>query len=272
MRGHYFPLLLAYVTALLGWVAIHLTLTRVPRVESLWGRAAFDPEFRRPWVELALVLLAAIGVVGLGQVYMAGLRLPAGDTAAGTVAESINQLLIFSPIIALALWRRPAAHGGWRPWELTLRSMWLPPRKVIVRIAVGFALAMLALGAFVAARENARPFLEVVGRSWAPANADLLVQVFLEDLAIAVAFVRLRGALGLGGAMGLVAVLFAAAHIPAMLAGGATWVELSHLLLDTLLGVLVLLVLRRASDVWWFFPLHFTLDMTQFHAVLPGAC
>ena len=36
-------------------------------------------------------------------------------------------------------------------------------------------------------------------------------------------------------------------------------------------SVMVLLVLRRASDVWWFCPLHFTLDMTQFHAILPAA-
>lgn len=269
--GHYGALYLAYATALLGWVVVHETLRRAPRVQSLWGAAAFDPEFRRPWAELALVLAAAVAVVTIGQIYMAGLRLPANSSLVGTLAESINQLLIFSPIVLLALWRRPAEAGGWKGWELTLRSMWLPPRWVLMRIAVGFALAMLALGVFVLAHQNARPFFDVVGRSWAPPNADVLFQVFLEDVAIAVAFVRLRSALGLRGAIGLVAFLFAAAHIPSMLTNGASLLELSYLLLDTGLGVMVLLVLRWASDVWWFFPLHFTLDMTQFHATLPAA-
>ena len=268
--GHYYPLILAYATALLGWVVVHETLRRAPRVHSLWGAAAFDPQFRRPWVELALVLAAAVCVVGIGQIYMAGFRLPTDGSFVGTVSESINHLVIFSPIVLLAVWRRPVAVKDWKSWELTLRSMWLPPRRVLVRVVVGFSLAMLALGAFIAVHQSARPFLEVVGRSWAPRNADLLVQVFLEDVAIAVAFVRLRSALGLRGAIGLVAFLFAAAHIPAMLANGATLLELSHLLLDTALGVMVLLVLRRASDVWWFCPLHFTLDMTQFHAALPA--
>ena len=96
--GHYGALFLAYATALLGWVLVHETLRRAPRVQSLWGAAAFDPEFRRPWIELGLVLTAAVAVVGIGQIYMAGFRLPTDSSLVGTLSESMNQLAIFSPI------------------------------------------------------------------------------------------------------------------------------------------------------------------------------
>ncbi len=36
------------------------------------------------------------------------------------------------------------------------------------------------------------------------------------------------------------------------------------------LGVLVLVVLRRSQDIWWFWCVHFALDMMQFDA-LPAA-
>ena len=42
------------------------------------------------------------------------------------------------------------------------------------------------------------------------------------------------------------------------------------LFLDAGLGVLVLVVLRRAQDIWWFWCVHFAMDMMQFDA-LPQA-
>jgi hypothetical protein len=41
------------------------------------------------------------------------------------------------------------------------------------------------------------------------------------------------------------------------------------LLLGAALGTLVLIVLRRSQDVWWFSCVHFAMDMMQFYALPP---
>ena len=62
----------------------------------------------------------------------------------------------------------------------------------------------------------------------------------------------------------IVAALFAAGHVPGMLASGAGVAELIPLILDAALGVGILLVLNRSADIWWFWCVHFAMDMTQF--------
>jgi len=91
-----------------------------------------------------------------------------------------------------------------------------------------------------------------------------MVQVVLEDLTIAILFVRLAGALGTRRATVVVACLFAAGHVPVMISQGATWIDLAGLLRDAGLGVAVILILQRSQDILWFWCLHFCLDMTQF--------
>jgi hypothetical protein len=51
-----------------------------------------------------------------------------------------------------------------------------------------------------------------------------------------------------------------------MLSGGADASAPWHLLGDVALGVLALTLLQRLRDVWWFWMVHFALDMTQFFA------
>jgi hypothetical protein len=94
-----------------------------------------------------------------------------------------------------------------------------------------------------------------------------MTQVFLEDLAVAILFVRLAGAIGNRWATGVVACLFAAGHIPALVSQGVSSFELLGLLRDVGLGVMVILVLQRSRDVLWFWCIHFCLDMTQFTTV-----
>jgi hypothetical protein len=94
-----------------------------------------------------------------------------------------------------------------------------------------------------------------------------MVQVFLEDLTIAILFVRLAGAIGKLWATVVVACLFAAGHIPVMVSQGVTSTELLGLFRDAGLGVLAILVLQRSRDVVWFWFIHFCLDMTQFERI-----
>jgi len=65
----------------------------------------------------------------------------------------------------------------------------------------------------------------------------------------------------------LVATLFAAGHIPAFISTGTPWNELGSLILDAVLGIAVLSAVQRSEDIWWFWCVHYAMDMMQFYAV-----
>jgi len=92
----------------------------------------------------------------------------------------------------------------------------------------------------------------------------IAVQVLLEDLAIAVIFVRLAAAMSPRWAILLVAALFAAGPLPTLIATGASAREMVGLFREFGLGLLVIGTLWRGADIAWFWPVHFALDMTQF--------
>jgi hypothetical protein len=146
-----------------------------------------------------------------------------------------------------------------------LETAWLPRRGVLARIGIGLGLAWLGLLAYALARPGLGAWPRLVAEVYAPSHVSHLVQVLLEDVGIAIVFVRLRGALG-RWTLVVVAALFAAAHVPGMLAAGADMSALWHLAGDVVLGVLALALLQRLRDVWWFWMVHFALDMTQFFA------
>jgi hypothetical protein len=166
---------------------------------------------------------------------------------------SINQILIFAPIFIVIMIRR---HP--------LTSAWLPRARITTRLVVGVLLAGLAVTAYSLLREGADAPWILLGRIWHYDNIDKMVQVFLEDLTIAILFVRLAGAIGNRWATVVVPCLFAVGHIPVMVSEGATWLGLLGLLRDAGLGLAVILVLQRSRDVLWFWCIHFCLDMTQF--------
>lgn len=247
MPGHYAALLFAYSVALL---AMFVIARRAPR----WWPAPGAPAFAHPWRELGWALLAAVAVVALGMLYSRGWLLPATSTRRPAL-DAINQLVIYAPFPLLVVLRRQSPE-----------SAWLPRRGIAVRVAIGLALALAALGAYALARTGIAAWPRLVAETYAPDHVSHFVQVLLEDVSIAILFVRLRGALGARLSLVLVALLFAAAHVPGMLASGAGGGALWHLVGDVGLGVLALALLQHLEDVWWFWMVHFALDMTQFFA------
>jgi len=221
------------------------------RVVPLWRDAA-RPQFSRPWREVGLVFLAIAAVLALGQLWVRGVRL----TLPGPwfpLAESVNQLIIFAPLIAV-----PVVRGdGWA-------SAWVRTDKLPLRLAIGLALALFALFLFASLERGAPSWLNTVRSVFSPRRAHLAVQVLLEDLAIAILFVRLGAAMGPRRAILAVAGLFAAAHIPSMIARGDAVRELFGLLRDFGLGALVIGTAWRSADIAWVWPVHYALDMTQF--------
>ncbi|MCI0589269.1 MAG: hypothetical protein L0323_20835 [Planctomycetes bacterium] len=241
---HSLVLALAYASVCALWWGVH-------RLVPLW-RDPERPRFPHPWKEVAIALLAVVGVVLLGQLWVRGIRFPARGAWIPLV-ESLNQFLIFSPILAVPCLRRQ----GWA-------SAWVQRPALGARLALGLGLAILAVSLYSALERGAPDWGETMRGVFTPARAHLAVQVLLEDLAIAILFVRVSAATGPRVAILAVAALFAAAHIPSMLARGATIQEVAGLLRDLGLGVLVLGTAWRSADVAWVWPVHYSLDMTQF--------
>lgn len=244
-QEHYPPLVVAYLVGLGGWLFASRLLP------SVWPNEPVEV-IARPWKEFGIALLGAIGILVIGQLWTRGIRFPE-QGAIGPLLASINQVLIFAPILLVLVIRR-------QPWT----SAWLPRARIATRLLVGVVLASLAVTAYSLLRDGADTPWVLFARIWRFEHIDKMVQVLLEDLTIAILFVRLAGAIGNRWAAVVVACLFAAGHIPVMVSQGATWFELAGLLRDAGLGVAVILVLQRSRDVVWFWCIHFCLDMTQF--------
>ena len=237
-------LAVAYAAACAAWWGVR-------RIVPLWPDAP-RPRFEHPWREVAFALAAVVVVLLLGQLWVRGIRLR-GTGVMGWLAEALNQIVIFAPLLAVPLLRR---HG----WA----SAWVRPHALWVRVAIGVALSQIALIVVVTLEAETPGWAQVLRSVYAPAHAPLAVQVLLEDLAIAILLVRLAAAVGPRVAIPAVAALFAAAHLPALLAGGDVAGVATAMLRDAALGVLVLVTVWRGADVAWLWPVHFALDMTQF--------
>lgn len=247
-QEHYPSLVIAYLVGLGGWLVAGRLMPQV------WPREPIE-RFAHPWKEFGIALVGAIGILAMGQLWIRGIRLPEHG-ALGPMLGAVNQVLIFTPILLVVAVRRQS-------WT----TAWLPRHRIAMRLLVGFVLASLAVAAYSLLRAEADAPWVLLSRIWRYEHFDKVVQVFLEDLTVAILFVRLAGALGSRWATVIVAFLFAAGHIPVMVSQGATWLELRGLLRDAGLGVAVILVLQRSRDVVWFWCIHFCLDMTQFARV-----
>lgn len=247
-QEHYIPLLCAYLAALGGWLLANRLLPQV------WPRKPVD-ELAHPWRELGIALAGAVGVLAVGQLWSRGIKLPENGRL-GLLFGAINQVLIFAPILIVPVLRRQS-------WT----TAWLPRRSLAQRVLVGLALASLAVTVYSLSRAGAEAPWVLMGRIWRSGHFANMVQVFLEDLTIAILFVRLAAAVGVRWATFTVACLFAVGHIPAMVSAGASWPEMAGLVRDAGLGIAVVLVLQRSRDVVWFWCVHFCLDMTQFAGV-----
>lgn len=249
--SHRYALLVAYLLTLLCWERV------ARRHGNLWpGRE--EPTFVRPWLEIVYFVVALAGVLAIGQAYQHHVLLPSGG-AAGPLLEALNQILIFSPVLALPLVRRQG-----------FATMWLPMDRVWARVLAGIILSLIASLVFTSMRSGSPPWSDVIGDVYHPRNLGSLVQVLCEDIAIAILFVRIRAAIGLTRTIVVVAVLFAAAHVPAMLSAGVGVNEIAGLVADAGLGIVVLYFLQRSGDVWWFWWVHFVMDMMQFYAGPPS--
>ena len=245
MSEHYISLIAAYGTGVILWFLANYLIT------SLWKEHKIIT-FEKPWLDFIFSILAVITILGIGQLYLNDLMIP---NDGNNIIDAINQFLIFSPTLLLIVIRK-------HPIE----TIWLPKSKILQRVAVGFLIAICSLLVYWLTRKNAPSFGNLLTDIYHPKNISHLVQVFMEDITIALIFFRLSAWIGNQKTIIIVAILFAAGHIPSLLSSGFAVSELGSLFLDACLVVLVLSAVSKSRDVWWFFVLHFTLDMTQFYS------
>jgi hypothetical protein len=251
MTAAYVALGASYAAVVGGWWFAARVLRGAGIAPASWdGSTAY--ELRRPWLEVGVALLGAAGVIVVGLIYARG-WMPVAAGVLGPLVEAIEQFVIFLPILAVPFLR---GHG--------LHTMLLPADRVLTRLAVGVVLSLLALTVFSLVRAESRGPLDLAWRIAHPRNLGIAVQVFGEDLAIGILLYRMASATSRRWAVVVVAALFALGHVPALLSSGANSAELASLGLDCALGILVGGTLLRSGDVLWFWPVHFSLDMTQF--------
>ena len=234
---------------MIGWLLLNHWLP------GIWPQRS-PSVFQKPWKEVLWALLASAGIIGIGQLYQQGIRLP-GTGSFGPLLDGFNQLLIFSPILLLLVIRKQS-----------FATVWLSPEKLFARLGLGMLVALGAIAVFTLVKSDSDNWFQVVSRVYAYKNLSFAAQVFLEDILIAALFVRISAAIGLKYSCILVASLFALGHIPAMITNGATLAELGGLIGDTILGVGIIYVVQKSRDIIWFWCVHFAMDMMQFYATL----
>jgi len=204
----------------------------------------------KPWLETGLLIVAVIAVIGVGQLWSKNLLLPEETW----VFEALNQVIIFAPILIIL-----ALRGN-----LSSRA-YLPIVSGLPSIVIGLVLAAVALTAYSGASGDLGGALVMAEKMADIENLPHVVQVLLEDIAIAALLAFIAAAIGGRTAVIIVAALFAAAHVPALLAKGFELTELISLVLDAGIGVLVLGAIIASRNVWWFWPIHTVMDLTQFY-------
>lgn len=247
MDSHYIALILAYAIVTGLWFLI-FRFFKTP-----WSNGT-SIHFKKPWLEFIYAIAAVVVILGIGQLYIRDMLLPNVGNYYNNYIDALNQLLIFSPALLLIAIRKQSVE-----------TIWLPKSKILIRLVLGLIFASIALLVYWLVRKDAASLGSIFVNTFHLKNISHLVQVFLEDITIALIFVRLAAWIGRKWTIGIVAILFAAAHIPSLLSNGATTYELGSLFFDAFIGVVVLSAVSKSRDVWWFFIVHFVLDMSQFY-------
>jgi hypothetical protein len=215
---------------------------------------------KRPLVQVGITLFCVVVVIIIGRIYASGYLFPDFTFGSFRVGETLNQMLIYCPFPLFLIISKQ-----------TLSSAWLPTKKFAPRFLLGIGLSMVALVVFVLL-SNKKSISVVAPSVFNIQNTHHLVQVFLEDLAIALLLSRLSASLKPNyfvGAIVAVSVLFPLAHLPNNLQTGAPmWQVLTSLAMDGVLVFVIGLVLYKFRDFLWFFPVHFAMDMMQFYSGL----
>jgi hypothetical protein len=241
----FLPLAVAYLSACGGWFLLNRFRP------SLWVSPRLGKQ-SRDYKDLGLALLAVIGILLLGQVYRMGFLLPTkGESWIFRITWIIDNLIIYSPIFVV-MWLR----------KQPLVSIFLSPQGLEKKLGIGLVLGIIAVVLFLLLRDETGRLPEIATKAIEPRRLADFVPVFLEGVAVAFLFVRLRWAFGLLSALLIPALLFALAHVPGQMAAGTSFPEMaSFFVVNTGLVAVVLYIVQRSEDVIWIGIVHYLMDI-----------
>ncbi|TDI69536.1 MAG: hypothetical protein E2O86_05280 [Bacteroidetes bacterium] len=199
-------------------------------------------------MELVLAVIAVAAIFAIGRIYDAGYLLSSKNNP---LVWIINNLIIYSPILILI-----AIRGH------SLSTVWISPQKWHIKIISGLLSSIIALVIFFVLRSEWYRWAEVLDKSLSLKSLSNFAAVFLEGVAIAFLFVRLKWASNLKVALFIPAILFAFAHVPGMLADNDPWWHI--LLMSSVTGAITILVLytcNKLRDIIWIGLVHYFLDV-----------
>lgn len=241
----FLPVAAAYLLACGLW----LLLTRF--FPALWPWPALMRTDRK-YLDFALVLVGVTGILLFGQLYRAGWLLPTKGAGWGReLAWMADNLVIYSPIFLILLLRRQSAA-----------TIYLSGNGFFKKVLFGIGLGLFAVFLFLILRGEAGKLPEILTKAAEPKRLANFLPVFLEGVALAFGFVRLRWAFGLWPALLLPALLFAAAHVPGQIEEGRTAVEIvAFFVFNSGLVAAILYVAQKSQDIIWLGIVHYLMDV-----------
>jgi len=236
----YIPVIASYAIACL--VARQLFIK-----QKLWNQPEeFKPD--KPVIELVIALLAVVAVFMVGRLYSAGYLLPARYNPYAWIA---NNLIIYSPIFIVLLIRKQP-----------ITTVWISHKHIGFKLLVGGVASVISVSVFLTFRMEWERFIEVVTKSFSADALSYFVPVFLEGVAIAFLFVRLKWVSNLKVALAIPGVLFAMGHLPGMIVDGDPWWHMTLMSLVTgSITVFVLYTCYKTRDIIWIGIVHYFMDV-----------
>ena len=210
-----------------------------------------DPYTDRKWIDVLMVVAVAAGVLALGQVYRAGWLLPDFHGKWKYLSGCINLSIPFLPIFLCLIVRRQATN-----------TIWMTTNAIGWKLIVGTAAAIVGMLVFYVARWDFTALPGVVGKSFSLHSLSHAPAVFLEAVAIAFVFVRLKWVAGTIAAIFIPSVLFAIAHVPSGIEAGRSVPELlAFFALNVFLPAAIFATVARSRDIIWIAIPHYFLDV-----------
>jgi hypothetical protein len=250
--NYYFILTCSYAVSMLVWWLISAQYKTIFIFEN--------KELRRPWLQIGGIILVSVATILIGRLYVAGYLVPNLTIGSLDAGACLNQLIIYSPFPAFIVITKQS-----------IASAWFPKRNWGLRAGVGFLLGVLSV--FIFNLLGGEKDLGLVLRNvYHLKNTPHLIQVFMEDFAIALLLSRLSAALGAKYfvvALASVGILFSLGHVPANLEAGMKVYEIIfNRTIDAALVTGVGILLYRSKDFLWLWPIHFAMDMMQYYSGL----
>ena len=238
------PLTLAYASMCGLWFLIN--------AKTKWWPLDSIRQSDKPWLDFSLALIGAVAILGIGQLYSAGLLIPnSGNSTTDGIIWIVNNFIIYSPIAIILYVRKQKSNTIF----ISADKVYLKLLFGLVAAFVGVTLFLLLRGELDRLQATLKSAVQFKSLSYFPA-------IFFENIALAFLFVRLKWAVGTKWAIIIPAILFALAHVPGSIAEGDPW---SHILtfffLTGSLTTFILYTAYRSRDIIWLGIVHYMMDI-----------